>query len=212
MGIMEIVGKQAGMPQGRLGGVVMRMMNISHGRLTTWGLGHVEIRGSDTILDIGCGGGKTVSRLAKMVPEGKVYGIDYSEDCVRMAIRVNRSNIDTGRVEISHASVESLPFSDGMFDLVTAVETTYFWPDLVGNFSEVRRVLKPGGHFIMINEVYRDEKFERRNAAMAKAFGFNYHRPEEYEAFLRETGFSDIRTSLLPEKNWITAVGVKDDD
>jgi len=62
-----------------------------------------------------------------------------------VATSVNQRYINTGRVEILRASVESLPFSDDMFDLVTAVETYYFWPDLVENLKEIRRVLKPGG-------------------------------------------------------------------
>jgi SAM-dependent methyltransferase len=57
--------------------------------------------------------------------------IDYSQDMVQLAQKVNRALIGAGRVKVRHGSVSSLPFSDGMFDLVTAFEAYYFWPYLI---------------------------------------------------------------------------------
>ena len=51
-----------------------------------------------------------------------------------------------------------MPFPDGVFDLVTAVETHYFWPDMAADMREVFRVLKPGGGFILIAEAYKGAK------------------------------------------------------
>jgi ubiquinone/menaquinone biosynthesis C-methylase UbiE len=52
----------------------------------------------DTILDVGCGGGRTVSKLAAIATEGKVYGVDYSEESVAASKRINARRIDAGRV------------------------------------------------------------------------------------------------------------------
>jgi len=123
--------------------------------LTAWGLEHVTIGESDTILDIGCGGGQTLHTLAGMALEGKVHGIDYSADSVAVARRTNGELISAGRVDVQRGSVSSLPFPDGTFDLITAVETHYYWPDLPANVREVLRVLKPGGMFALIAETYR---------------------------------------------------------
>ena len=49
-----------------------------------------------------------------------------------------------------------------MFDLVTAVETHFFWPDLPNDVREVLRVLKPGGTFLLIAEVYRGRQYRDR--------------------------------------------------
>ena len=57
-------------------------MNLSHSKLTDWGLAHISIENHDTILDVGCGGGRTVSKLAAIANQGKVYGVDYSEESV----------------------------------------------------------------------------------------------------------------------------------
>ena len=123
-------------------------MNASHSKLTDWGLGHISVEKHDTILDVGCGGGETVRKLA-IATQGKVYGVDYSEESVAASKRTNARGIDRGRVEIRHGSVSQLPFSDGMFDLVTAVETHIWWPDLPGDMREIFRVLKPGGQLII---------------------------------------------------------------
>jgi len=212
MGLMGKTVKQARKPAGRFGRLVATSMNYGHSKVTQWGLSHVSINENDTILDIGCGGGKTINRLAKAATEGKVYGIDYSEVSVAVASRINKRFIDAGRVEIVHGSVESLPFPNNLFDLVTVVETYYFFPDLISNLEEIRRVLKPGGSVILINEAYRHDKFEKRNAKWARMGDFAYHLPEEFRGFLRDAGYSSIRIDVLENKNWISATGRKDEN
>ena len=208
MGLMEKIAEQSRKPTGRFGTFFARLMNIGHSHVTQWGLSHVSINKDNTILDIGCGGGKTVNTLAKTATEGKIYGIDYSEVSVAVASSINKKLIDTGRVEILHASVGSLPFPDDSFDLVTAVESYYFWPDLISNLKEIRRVLKPGGSVILTNACYRDERFEKRNANLAR-MGITYHLPEEFREFLRDAGYSSIQIDVFENKNWITAIGTK---
>ena len=212
MRLMEKIAKQAGKPTGKFGILFARSMNKGHIPLTMWGLSHVVINENDVILDVGCGGGKTVQTLAIIATEGKIYGIDYSDISVSVSTSTNKKLITTGQVIILHASVEYLPFPDNMFDLVTAVETYYFWPDLVNNLKEIKRVLKPEGSLILINECYRDDRFEKRNSRWAQMGDFAYHLPEEYKAFLEDAGFSRIHIHIREEKNWITATGAKRND
>src|SRR5215813_350172 len=105
-------------PRGWLGRMLLWNMNTRHSQVTDWGLGHVRIEAHDTILDVGCGGGRTLSKLAEVVTQGKVYGIDYSEESVAASKRTNARWIDTKRIEVRHGSVSQLPFPEGMFDLV----------------------------------------------------------------------------------------------
>lgn len=208
MGLMEKIVKQCRKPTGVFGRLMARGMNYGH-KVAEWGLEHVSINQDHIILDVCCGGGKTVNRMAKIATEGKIYGIDYSEDCVAVASKINKKFIKVGLVEILHASVESLPFPDDSFDLVTVVEAYYFWSDLINNLKEIRRVLKPGGSVILINEMYRNDKFEKRNARWARMGDFTYHLPEEFREFLRDAGYSSIQIDTLESKNWITAIGTK---
>jgi ubiquinone/menaquinone biosynthesis C-methylase UbiE len=101
-------------------------MNMSHSSLTDWGLKHVLIEKHFTILDVGCGGGRTIQKLAAITTEGKLYGIDHADGSVAASRRKNAQLIQAGRVEIHQASVSRLPFPTNKFDLVTAVETQYY--------------------------------------------------------------------------------------
>src|SRR6476646_5380730 len=100
-------------PSGWLGRLVLRNMNSRHSKVTDWGLSQASIGNQDIILDVGCGGGRTVSKLAAIATQGKVYGIDHSAESVAMAVRTNRHWIEIGRLEVREAPVSRLPFSDG---------------------------------------------------------------------------------------------------
>ena len=109
-------------PHGLLGRFVLWNMNKRHSSVTDWGLSHVTVQPNDAVLDAGCGGGRTVNKLATMASAGKVFGIDFSAESVAVSQKTNAEFIRSGRVEICEASVSQLPFSDNFFDLITAVE------------------------------------------------------------------------------------------
>ena len=201
-------------PTGWLGRFVLWRMNSSHSKLTDWGLGHVSVGKDDTILDVGCGGGRTVSKLAAIATEGKVYGIDYSEESVAASKRTNARGIDIVRVEIRQGSVSQLPFSDSMFDLVTGVETHFFWPDLPGDVREIFRVLKPGGTLILIAEVYGGSKTKAGQLAerYSAQTGLKLLTVDQHRELFVEAGYSDVRIVEERDKGWICAIGGKTSD
>jgi len=129
---------------------------------------------------------------------------------VQLARKINKKFVENGHVEILHGSVSSLPFSDGMFDLVTAFEAYYFWPNLIDDLKEIKRVLKPGGTLLIANEVYKHDKFEKRNLKWAKWGDMMLHTLEEYRGFLNEAGYMAIEIDDVPEKNWIAAIAKKE--
>lgn len=196
-------------PNGELGKIVADDMNKSHFELTGWGLEKININPQDIILDIGCGGGRTVNRLASIAKEGKVFGIDYSMDCVKWSKDYNEELIKDGRLEIIHASVEKIPFEDNKFDVISAVETIYFWPDLVQNLKEVKRVLKPSGKLIIICEMYSSEKFKERNDEFVSVSNMKIYTPEELKDIVKMAGYSNIKIDLMEEKNWLCCIGEK---
>jgi len=206
MSFIEKFVKQCRNPSGRFGKFVARAMNLGHARMRNWGLGHIPIGSDAKILDIGCGGGGTVKALAKYTPNGKVCGIDYSADMVQLSMKVNNPLIKKGLVEIKQGAVSSLPFADNIFDLATAFETYYFWPNLIDDLKEIRRVLKPGGTLLIANEVYKDAKFEKRNTKWANLIDMQLHTPDEYKDFLTQAGYQIVEIDVIAKKNWITAV------
>ena len=202
MGLLKSFFSQCARPEGFLGRMMLRFMNFGHALLTNWGLGLIEMHDSWTMLDIGCGGGATLKRLLKRSEGAKVYGIDISEESVAKARRVNAKVLDK-QVFVTQGSAEKLPYEDGKFDLVTAVETVYFWPNLPDCLKEVKRVLKPGGQFAIMVEVIEDDSMW---TDIVK--GMTAYTPEQLKKLLDDAGF--IQTEIHRKKpSYATILGVK---
>jgi ubiquinone/menaquinone biosynthesis C-methylase UbiE len=198
-------------PTGLLGRFVLWRMNSGHSNLADWGLTHISIPQHHTILDVGCGGGRTVSKLAVTAKLGKVYGVDYSEASVAASKRTNARWIEMGRVEVRDGSVSQLPFPDGMFDLVTAVETHFWWPDLPADMCEIFRVLKTGGKLIVIAEVYKGANTSVAKLAerFASQTGMKLLSVDEHRQLFADAGYSDVQIIEERDKGWICGVGRK---
>jgi ubiquinone/menaquinone biosynthesis C-methylase UbiE len=140
-----------------------------------------------------------------------VYGVDFSGASVAFARRINKQWIDADRVEIREASVSQLPFSENVFDLVTAVETHFWWPDLPSDMREVLRVLKPGGALIVIAEVYKGANTVTAKLAEKYALlsGMKLLTANEHRELFTNAGYSDVQVIAEPRKGWICVIGKK---
>lgn len=198
-------------PVGWVGRLVLRNMNARHSGVTDWGLSRISVQNHFAILDIGCGGGRTVSKLAAVATEGKVYGVDYSRESVAVASKTNRELIKSGRVEIREGSVSELPFATGTFDLVVAVETHFWWPDLLRDLRELLRVLKPSGELVIIAEVYKGAS--TTTARLVEKYlpvtGMKFLSPEEHRDVLTNAGYSSVQIATESDKGWIFVSGKK---
>jgi ubiquinone/menaquinone biosynthesis C-methylase UbiE len=184
-------------------------MNKMHFDLTSWGLSHVQVKPSFTVLDVGCGGGRTIRRLASRATLGKVYGTDYSKDMVRYAADFNRRLVAQNRVEVIEGTVEKLPFGDAVFDLVTAVETYYFWPNLAKACEEIGRILKLNGSLLMVNEMVMDGVYEVENAELIAKTHVKLLRLEEIQRILYLAGFSEVTIYRKRKSAWNAIVAKK---
>jgi ubiquinone/menaquinone biosynthesis C-methylase UbiE len=138
-----------GRPQGvlgRLGGIVMARMNAECG---AWVCDLLQVGPNDKVLEVGFGPGVVIQRLSKLARAGHVAGIDQSRVMVEQARTRNATSIQSGRVDLRHGSVESLPFDAGTFDKALAVNSMHVWPDAVAGLREMRRVMKPGGRIAL---------------------------------------------------------------
>lgn len=196
-------------PKGLFGRLTLWRMNKSHSKLTDWGLTHTSVELQCAVLDVGCGGGRTIGKLAAMAAQGKVHGIDYSEASVAASRRYNAEAIRAGRVEIHLADVGKLPFPDDTFDLVTGVETHFWWADIAAGLREIRRVLKPGGTLILIAEVYTgaDAFVSRLCEKQVPITGMKMLTVDEHRDLLASAGFADVCIDAPSAKGWITAQG-----
>lgn len=175
-------------PEGNAGAQILEMMNEGHAPLRKWGLPHIEWTKEMRILDVGCGGGATIADMLNLAPDSVIDGIDYSDVSVEEARRRNAEYLGY-RVDIKKADVTHLPFVENTFDLVTAVETVYFWPDIEKGIREIRRVLKPYGRFFILNEGSDPD-----HTAFPEVDGFyRIYRPEELTALLKNCGMNAVR-------------------
>ncbi len=211
---MNILAKfisQAKKPTGIIGSLITRFMNVGHNKLTNWALSYLDIMEDDIILDIGCGGGKTVNKLAKIARKGKVYGIDFSDASVKSSLKLNRNYIHSGKVDIRKASVSKLPFPDNSFSIITAIETYFFWPDLDNDMKEVLRVLKPKGKLLIVSEEYKNSENEKILNMWSKFSNttdfMQYQTKEEFMHTFQNNGYQDVKMNI--KRGWICGLGTK---
>jgi len=196
-------------PTGKRGRYVARQMNQSHEPLTQWGLSKVEISSNDVILDVGCGGGKTLGQLAQLAPLGKVFGIDISPDMVKYSKEVNKELIAQNRVKVVEGSVEKMSFPDDYFDLVTAVETYFFWSNFRDAVREIRRVIKPGGKLLLVNEMLKNGMYEVKNAKLIEETHVHLITLQEIQNAMYSIGYADVQVFTETESPWNAILGMK---
>jgi SAM-dependent methyltransferase len=109
---------------------------------------------------------------------------------------------------IQNAAVSRLPFSSDFFNLVTAVETHYYWPDLPGDIQEIRRVLRPGGSLLIIAETYRSGGARINQLAM-KPLGGALLSPDEHRDWFEKGGYADVQVFVERSRGWICVTGRK---
>lgn len=196
-------------PSGWIGKIVLWSMNRRHSKLTDWGLGHLSIRPDDAVLDVGCGGGRTVAKLAALARRGSVHGVDYAPASIATARKMNRTLVEAGRVGLQEASASALPFAAGAFDLVTAIETHFWWQDLAGGMCEAFRVLKPGGCMAVIAEFYNGGKHAKYADRLACWTTMAVLDVDEHKRMFTEAGFAEVTVDEDAARGWICVIGTK---
>ena len=208
MGLLSKIFSNTRKPEGFFGRMMVNGMNGGgHAKLAEWGLSEVSIAESAHILDVGCGGGANIARLLSRAPKGRLTGIDYSPVSVKKSREVNAKAIAAGRCQVVEGSAAELPFEEGSFDLVTAFETVYFWPEIEKCFAGVRRTLKEGGRFVIVNE---DDGLSGNNDKWEKLIdGMHTYTPDELRTHLTAAGFRDITVRRDEQRHWLSVTAEK---
>jgi SAM-dependent methyltransferase len=183
------------------------LMNASHAPLTDWAFTHLEIPEGATALDVGCGGGRTIDKLAAKASQ--VYGIDYAAGSVAASRAHNRRLVAEGRVHVEQASVSRLPFADDKFDLVTAIETQYYWPDLRGDMKEILRVLKPGGRLMVVAESYKGARNDAVLGPVMNLLGSSRLSRDDHRALFVAAGYEGVEIAEERRREWICVIGAR---
>ncbi len=178
-------------PNGWIGRYVGHRLFKENQLANDWTLDVLSPQPGETLLEIGYGPGYAIETLCRKDRFKKIYGVDFSEQMLRYALRRNRMAIEAGTVELLCEDAAQMPFSDSLFDKVFSIHTVYFWPDPLMVFRESYRVLKPGGQFIL-TAIPK----ERRIGEMEDGTAYP---SDELIRLLGEAGFSDIQIVYDPE-------------
>lgn len=158
----------------------------------------VHLSPGEHVLEFGCGGGFYSREAARFVgASGAVCAIDISEDQIAMA----KQNCDEfSHVECQVANVLEIPYEDGRFDAVYGVQVLEYVPELEKALSEIHRVLKRGGRFVLLatnwdSLVWHSENPERMQKVLQ---AFDKHAPfpnlpSILPTKLRKGGFQVVR-------------------
>lgn len=147
----RLMGGQWGCPSGPLGRLAGMLMAHGNAAMHELALEALHVQPGDAVLEIGFGPGSALELIAEQVGEGgSAAGIDPSPLMVRQAGKRLGRYVEAGRVQLLQGHSSSMPYEDGAFDRVLSVNTIYFWENAEADLREVRRVVKPGGRFVLV--------------------------------------------------------------
>jgi ubiquinone/menaquinone biosynthesis C-methylase UbiE len=131
-------------------------MEQDHLPITLPVLEKMRINPTDNVLDVGCGIGWLARRLARLVPEGRVVGMDISDEMIRQA---RRASVDHDNLLFVTGEVAQIPWQPQFFTHAISVESSYYWPDPGAGLREIFRVLAEGGSAWTLINYYRDNPY-----------------------------------------------------
>lgn len=196
-------------PEGEAGAGMLEYMNEEHYEVTGWALSHFSFADGDRILDIGCGGGRTLARMARRCRTNSLTGVDYSPVSVAQTTKYNQELVNEGRLTVVEGSVSDLPFADASFDKIITVESFYFWPSPVNDLREVHRVLAESGIFLLVADIYERPDLPESAREHIRMYHMLNPTLEEFRAYFEKAGFSDIVVHTKEGTTWVCVEGHK---
>lgn len=207
LALAAYVSRQAGRPDRFAGRWFAARMNVSHSDLTDWALVGLGDLPDDRILDVGCGGGRTLAKLAARSRGPAAHGVDFAPGSVLLARETNARAIAEGHAGVVRASVSRLPYRDGAFGLVTAFETHYYWPAPAADLREVMRTLAPGGCVLVVAELYAHGRLAWANRAVMALLGGRAWTEPQHRHWFESAGLTDVEVRTERRHGWIAVSG-----
>jgi SAM-dependent methyltransferase len=155
----------------------------------------MKIAPIDNILDVGCGTGWLSRILAQRVPEGRVVGMDISDEMIHHA---RRASVESTNLVFIVGEVNEIPWEANFFQKAISVESSYYWPDPAKGIREIYRVLAEGGSAWILINYYRDNPHchqwgEKLAVPTHLLFA------DEWAQLFREAGFSRVAHRRIPD-------------
>jgi SAM-dependent methyltransferase len=158
-------------------------------------LDRMQLARDENVLDVGSGAGWLVSLIAERVPEGRVVGVDISDEMVR---RARRNYVAVENAMFVLGSADEIPWDANFFTQAISVESAYYWPDPVQGLREIVRVLREGGSgWILINYYLENPHSHQWSAQFVTPA--HLLSADKWEEHFREAGFDFVRHCQIPD-------------
>jgi len=170
-------------------------MEKSHLPIVEPMLALLDFRPTDKVLDVGCGTGWLVRRLAPLVSAGLAAGMDVSD---AMLQRAESLCAPLSNVALARGAVDAIPWESSFFTAVVSVESAYYWPDPALGCREIWRVLSPGGAAWILINYYRDNPYCHHWGDLLKVPARLFS-AAEWTTLLRQAGFLEVTHRRVPD-------------
>jgi len=164
-------------------------MEKDHLPITLPVLAKMNLGRAENVLDVGCGSGWLARRVSQMVPDGRVVGMDVSDEMIRVA---RRNSLTHDNLLYVVGETGEIPWEPNFFHHAISVESAYYWPEPAAGLKEVHRILRPGGTAWILINYYRDNPHCHQWGPLL-AVKTQLLSAEEWMELFRSAGFSRIR-------------------
>ena len=168
-------------------------MEVGHGPVGKQAIALMQVGTDARVLDVGCGSGWATRLLADYASQGRVTGIDISDEMVDLARESSRSHPNT---DFEVASAEQLPFPDNQFTHAFSMESLYYYRNIPKALKEIQRVMKPGGSFFAVVDLYRENEATHQWIDDLKV-PVQLLSIDDYRSLFTEAGFVNIRDQRI---------------
>ena len=182
------LGRQLKKPTGETGLVVAGNMNIANEQIYDFVLSQISISDNSTVLEIGCGNGKFISKFFDSNSTIHLTVVDYSDVMCNEAKALNKEFINNNKLLVQCEDAIEMSSSDEFFDMVVTINTVYFWEQKEKQLNEIKRVMKKGGLFVI---GYRPKSVMKDFPSTQEVF--NLYEPEDLESLMKQNGFEIIK-------------------
>ncbi len=155
----------------------------------------MDLKSDDRILDLGCGSGWLCRRIVRLVPEGRVVGMDISAEMLRRAQAAGR---EYGNLNFMEGAADRIPCDNGSFSKIISVESAYYWQDPVASVREMFRVLGAGGNAWILINYYVENPYSHQWGPVVN-IPTHLLSTAQWVSFYRDAGFANVEHRQIPD-------------
>ncbi len=168
-------------------------MEQGHRPVGEQAIARMNLPANARVLDIGCGSGWATRLMAEQASNGRVVGIDISDEMVHVARSASGS---FANVQFQVKSAEKLSFATGEFSHAFSMESLYYYDNVLTALQQIHHVLEPGGLFLTVVDMYLESKASHQWVETLKV-PVHLLSVAEYRDLFQQAGFVNITDARL---------------